>query len=188
MLQLHTRPDALVPVRVSSICASRLIYHSLIMVSVCYIYFTLLSYYSAAEIEDNCGFYDEDPSLPVYQWTKPKQHYSIEELANILIVNPVAKEKICTKQPVRVSQNVAFVVDLHSLDDPLDIRADENGVWNRKGSPVAYISVHTDSGKTRIFKRSRMGNHPHHFKVTRTYYRHSSSPDFSRIITTVNGE
>ena len=23
-----------------------------------------------------------------------------------------------------------------------DIKADENGVWTRKGSPVAYVSVH----------------------------------------------
>lgn len=65
----------------------------------------------------------------MYEWTKPKQRYSVEELANILVVNPVSKEKICTKQPAQVSRNVSFVVDLHSLDNPLDIRADENGVW-----------------------------------------------------------
>ena len=124
----------------------------------------------------------------MYQWTKPNQHYSVEELSKLLITNPVAKEKACSKQPVRVCQNVAFVVDLHSLDDPLDIRADENGVWKRKGSPVAYVSVHSDSGRTKVFKRSRMGNHPHHYKVTRTYYHHTSSPDFNRIITTVYGE
>lgn len=53
---------------------------------------------------------------------------------------------------------------------------------------MANISVHTDSGKTCIFKRSRMGNHPHHFRVVRTYYRHSSSPDFYCIITTVYGK
>ena len=30
---------------------------------------------------------------------------------------------------MRVHRNVAFIVDLHSLDDPLDVCADENGVW-----------------------------------------------------------
>ena len=62
-------------------------------------------------------------------------------------------------------ESVAFVVDLHSLDDPLDNHTDENGVWKRKGSPVAYVSLHTNSGKTTVFKRSRMGSHPNHYKV-----------------------
>ena len=135
-----------------------------------------------------CEFYDGDSSLPVYKWTKRSQHFSVEELAKILIANPVPKEKVCSKQPVRVCRNVAFVVDLHSLDDPLDIRADENGVWKRKGSPVTYVSIHSTSEKTRVFKRSRMRNHPNHYKVIRTYYRHNSSPDFTRIITVVHGK
>ena len=93
---------------------------------------------------------------------------------------------LCTKQPVQVCQNVAFVVDLQSVYDPLDIRADENGVWHLKGSPVAYGSIHTSSGNTRMLKRSKMGNHSHHYKLTRTCYRHTSSPDFTRINTTVH--
>ncbi len=143
---------------------------------------------SAGESGGSCDSYDGDPTLPVYQWTKPNQHYSVEELAKLLVATPVSKEKICSKQPLRVCRNVAFVVDLHSLEDPLDIRADENGVWKRKGSPVAYVSVHTSSERTSVFKRSRMGNHPHHYKLTRTYYRHTCSPDFTRIIMTVHGK
>ena len=50
--------------------------------------------------------------------------------AELLITN------VCSKQPVRVCQNVSFIVDLHMLDDPLDIRADINGVWRCKGSPI----------------------------------------------------
>ena len=111
----------------------------------------------------------------MYKWTKPHQHFSVEELAKLLIANLVPKEKVCSKQPVRVCRNVAFVVDLHSLDDPLDIHVDENRVWKRKGSPVAYVSLHTNSGKTTVFKHSRMGDHPNHYKLVRTYYRHNSS-------------
>ena len=44
------------------------------------------------------------------------------------------QSKICLKQPVRICHNVAFVVNLHALDDPKDICADENGVWQRNGS------------------------------------------------------
>ena len=140
---------------------------------------------SALECGQSCDFYSRDLSLPVYKWTKLHQHFSVEELAKLLIANLVPKEKVCSKQLVRVCRNVAFVVDLHSLDDPLDICADENGVWKRQGSPVAYVSLHTNSGKTTVFKRSRMGNH---YELVRTYYRHNSSPDFTRIITVVHGK
>ena len=133
-------------------------------------------------------YYDGDLSLPVYQWTAPNQRFSVDKLARLLIGCEVPKEKVCSKQPVRVCRNVAFVVDLHTLDDPLDIRADENGVWVRKGSPVTYVSVHNAAGSVNVFRRSRMGNHSHHYKIVRTYYRHSSSSDFCRIITTVNGK
>ena len=61
-------------------------------------------------------------------------------------------------------KKVAFVIDLHKLDNPLDVRADENGSWIRKGSPTAYD-----------------------FKISRTYYRHSASPDFYHTITMAYG-
>ena len=41
----------------------------------------------------------------------------------------------------------------------MDIRADENGVWDRKGSPVAYVSIHRNGGATTVYKRSHMGSH-----------------------------
>ncbi len=33
-----------------------------------------------------------------------------------------------------------------------------------------------------------MGHTSHHYKMTRTYYKHSDSPDFSRIIVTVHNK
>ena len=127
--------------------------------------------------------------LPVYKRTMSKEHFSIETLAKLLLDTDSAvasgKLKVCSTQPVQVCHNVTFLVDLHALDEPMDIRADENGVWDRKGSPVAYVSIHTNGGTTAVYKRSHMGSHSNHYKITRVYYRHSSSPDFTRIITTV---
>lgn len=134
------------------------------------------------------SFYQEDPCLPVYQWTKRDEHFSIESIAKIILCNSVSKDKICSQQPLRVCHNVTFVVSLFSLADAHDIRADENGVWKRKGSPVAYVSIHMNSGISQVLKRPKLGDFPHHFKLTRTYYRHSSSPDFTRIITTAHSK
>ena len=133
-------------------------------------------------------FYNEDSALPVYKWTTSSTHFSVEELARILLTDCVPQPKLCTKQPVRVCHNATFVVNLHSLDHQHDVRADENGVWIRKGSPIAYISVHTSGGHSKVFRRMSLGNHPNHYKLTRVYYRHSSSLDFQRIITTVHGK
>ena len=57
----------------------------------------------------------------------------------------------------------------------------------RKGSPVAFVSIHTKDNETRIFRRSSMGNHPNHFKISLVYYCNASSPDFQCIITTAYG-
>jgi len=134
-------------------------------------------------------FYRQDSTLPVYKWTHCKEHFSVQELGRILLTNTVPQEKLCSIQPTKVCHNTTFVVDLHALDDIDDIRADENGVWIRKGSPIAFLSVHDNGhdGKVKVVRRSRMGSHLHYYKLTRTYYQHSCSPDFHRIITTVHG-
>ena len=162
--------------------------HTLFLCLISHESFAVCPLYSDKELDKKLSYYDGDLSLPVYQWTAPNQHFSVEKLARLLIGCEVPKEKVCSKQPVRVCRNSAFVVDLYALDDPLPIRADENGVWVRKGSPVAYVSVHNTAGTVEVFRRSKMGTHRHHYKIVRTYYRHSSSSDFRRIITTVNGK
>ena len=60
----------------------------------------------------------------------------MEKLCKIVILEQVEQKFICTQQPTNVCKNSTFVVDLHSLDEPADIHADENGVWVQTGSPV----------------------------------------------------
>ncbi len=132
-------------------------------------------------------FYNGDTALPVFKWASSKHHFSLEELGHILVTDSTPSTKQCTQQPTAVHHNVAFVVNLTKLNDYRDIRADENGVWKRNGAPVAFISVH-NSGKTKkVVRRKTMKSHPNCFKLSRTYYTHSCSPDFHRIITVVYG-
>ena len=113
----------------------------------------------------------------------------MEQLAHIVVLKSVDNSLICTRQPTSVCKNSAYVVDLQSLDDPTDIRADDNGIWEHNGSPNTYISVHREGdGSHKIYKRTKLGSTSHHFKLTRRYYRHSDSPDFRRIITTAEGK
>ena len=74
---------------------------------------------------------------------------------------------------MHVHHNVLFVVNLESLDEAIDVRADGNGVW-KKGSPVVFVSVHRHGNSTvNIYKCSRSGKH--HYKLSRTYYRLQST-------------
>ena len=86
-----------------------------------------------------------------------------------------------------VCKNSTFVANLHMLEDPCDIRTDDNGVWIRSGSPVTYVRIHDLNGTQKIYKQSKLGNHPHHYKLVHTYFCHRGSPDFKRIITTAEG-
>ncbi len=122
--------------------------------------------------------------LPIYRSSSRRQRISFEELAEILIVSVIPDSKICTQQPVRIQHNCCFIVNLTTLDSPLDVRADDLGTWKRKGSPSGYISIY--SGVVR--RRSRPHSLPNLFKLTRYYYNHSSSPDFHKIITKVYGK
>ena len=124
----------------------------------------------------------------MYEWTNSKQHYTVEELGRILLTDTVPEEKICHIQPTQVQHNVTFVVNLHLLGDPKDLRADDNGVWKRRGAPITSVSLHKrHDGTPIVIRRTKMGTHSHHYKISRTYYHHSSSKDFHRIITTVQG-
>ena len=74
------------------------------------------------------------------------------------------------------------------MDDPLDVHAEDNGVWVRKGSLVSYVSVHNAVDMVNVLRHSKMGNHSHHYKIMCTYYCHVISSDFSLIINSVNGK
>ena len=87
--------------------------------------------------------------LPVYGWQKCS--WSLDKLVDVLICQDVDKSKVCSMQPVHVKHNATFIVNLNSLDSENDLRADENGVWERKGSPVAYVSVHIGMEKAEEF-------------------------------------
>jgi hypothetical protein len=132
--------------------------------------------------KEECGKEKFCNGCPVYKWTARNEHFSLRELVDILLLKNVPASSICSAQPSRVKKNVSFVVDLHQLNNPRDIRADENGVWLRKGAPVAYISLQQKDGEISVHKVNSMSSVSTSFKIVRSYYRHSASPDFSRTI------
>ena len=66
-------------------------------------------------------YYNGDVNMPIYKWTQRRHQFTIEELATIVAAKSIPPSLICTKQPSNVQQNVAFVIDLHKLDNPYNI-------------------------------------------------------------------
>ena len=72
-------------------------------------------------------------------------------------------KKWCIREPVHVQKNVSFVVNVNTLNDPMDICADDNGVWMRKDSPVAYVSKH-NKGDATLYYQHKDSDHPNCYK------------------------
>ena len=68
---------------------------------------------------------------------------------------------------MNISHNVAFVVNIEKAGGLGDLKADEMGVWNRQGSPKAYVSIQPKGSKKDIIRRQKdngsalsLHNHP----------------------------
>jgi hypothetical protein len=51
-------------------------------------------------------YYDGNTHLPIYRSSSIKEHFSIEDLAEILLVKPIPSNKLCSRQPLRVQHNI----------------------------------------------------------------------------------
>ena len=145
---------------------------------------------SFSDADDNKEeFYNADPKTPVFEWSTKRGQYNIEQLSRILVFEDVEPQKVCSGTPSNISHNVTFVVNLEEVGGLGDLKADEMGVWNRQGAPKAYISIRQKEGsKKEVIRRQKTMDLPHHYTITRTYYRSGSSPDLQKLIVTVEGE
>ena len=94
-------------------------------------------------------------------------------------------EKVCTVQPLGVSENSAFIVDVEMVDLG-DLKADELGSWHPTGTKRSFFRF-SQSGIIKISKKC-----PHHllsqyYVLTRRYYIHKSYDKFHRQIVDIRG-
>ena len=132
--------------------------------------------------------YNGDPKSPVFEWSTQRGQYTIEQLARVIVLEDVEPHKVCSGTPMNISHNVAFAVNLEEVGGLGDLKADEMGLWNRQGSPKAYISVRQNGSKKEVLRRHKTMDLPHHYTITRTYYRSGTSPDLEKLIVTAEGE
>ena len=71
-------------------------------------------------------FYNNDKELPIFN-TGRKVRYTVLEAATILIKNATSQK--CTKTPLRVRENMSFLVDISKNEKWEDIKSDMNGAY-----------------------------------------------------------
>lgn len=123
--------------------------------------------------------------LPIF--VRQKKHLSTTEIVETLLDPDLDGNEICKAQPVAVESNLAFIVDLKNLNHPKDLLCDELGSWKCNGCRHTWVVV-SDIGVAEICGKNKPDNVDGSlYKVTKKYYLNKGSPDFHRMVVTMEG-
>ena len=97
----------------------------------------------------------------------------------------IDEEKVCTVQPLSVTENASFVVDIDAVSFQ-DLKADDLGSWNATGTKKSYFRFQP-SGSLRVSDK-RPANSSDYYTMTRRYYVHKTYARFHRQIVDIKGD
>ena len=125
----------------------------------------------------------DDPEMPIY--SRAPSGYHVGELVDMLLKSTSSKF-ICTVQPLGVSENATFIIDVETVDIR-DLKADDLGSWHPTGTKKSYFRF-SNSGILRISeKRPSSLASSQYYVLTRRYYVHKSYDKFHRQIADIRG-
>ena len=120
---------------------------------------------------------------------KGKQDLSFEERFDVLVTN-VDSRRICTKQPLRVQENAAFVIQRSALKGKGDWLVTDLGSFSNLGHSGKVLQVEDgDILASRQWPRrveDRFELNKDEYLVLSTYWKHARYSDYSRITTVVS--
>ena len=129
---------------------------------------------------------DDCPSAPVYE--TPSAVYSAETIMSILL-NP-KKTRVCQVCPHHINRSATYVIDVTALAHPEDVKKDDFGRWEHKGShPVPFCVRFRDDGSIGV-QRSFDGDDDGQgdiYYLRRLYCTHPSNPDVKRMLAFITG-
>ena len=100
-----------------------------------------------------------------------------------MLLNPESS-KVCHIQPVGVSKNAAFIVDVDDVEFA-DLKADDLGTWKTNGTKSTYFWIQPSG--TIVSSAKQKGPDNKSYVMTRRYYVHGSYQLFRRVITDIKG-
>ena len=120
-----------------------------------------------------------EKDVPVYSTTT---HYSYSEAVNILLA--AKHDKICTRHPTLVEDNLCFVVDLSKLAHVDDIKADDCGHWIHNGKKTTKVAVWKHGNVISKVVSTKASSPPDEnsqlYTLVRVYYVNDPHGDFKR--------
>jgi hypothetical protein len=121
----------------------------------------------------------DDSSVPFYS---KSTHYTYHDAVKIIL--ECNDDKVCSKHPIRVEENAAFVVDLGKLQHADDIKADDSGHWIHNGRKSTKVAVKKNHGRVthiEAIKSTLSDENSELYTLVRVYYVHDPHSDFKRI-------
>ena len=119
-------------------------------------------------------------------FTTPAAIYSAETIMKILL-NPTSSwvSRAC---PHRVTKSSTYVVDVTTLAHPEDVKKDDYGKWDYKGShPVAFHVCFRNDGSISIKRCQNEERQGDIFYLWRLYSTHPSNPEMKRMLAFITG-
>ena len=136
--------------------------------------------------EPSMLYYDNDPELPIY--SKTSIGYSLSELVEILMNESVQESQVCRIQPLGVSRNCTFIMDLDEVSVE-DMRADDLGVWKSNGTRRSYFKLNRKHTSRPDFLSSRPSEKgAGYFLIVRRYFVHQTYSKFRKCIVEIQGK
>ena len=130
-------------------------------------------------------FYNDDPELPVF--SNVITGYPAEQVVRILMDPELDQDKVCHVQPMGVTKNASFIIDVDDVHFA-DLKADDLGSWKPNGTKTTYFRI-LPSGTMRILSgRPKVVTQSTSYLLTRRYYVYSTYHLFRRTIIDIQGE
>lgn len=123
----------------------------------------------------------DDSDSPVYE--DPPAMYTAEGIVKVLL-NPT--KRICKKCPHGVHKGATYVIDVTALSHLDDVKKDDFGRWNHKGShPIPFHVWFRPDGRAGVECCQGVGENV--YCLRRLHCTHPSNPDMKRMLAFLTG-
>ena len=130
---------------------------------------------------DSMCYLRGEKEVPVYSTTT---HFSYSEAVSVLLA--ANEDKICSRHPTMVEDNLSFVADLSKLAHVDDIKADDCGHWIHNGKKTTKVVVWKHGSAISKVVHTKASSPPDEnsklYTLVRVYYVNDPHGDFKRIL------
>ena len=138
--------------------------------------------------------YNGDKALPVFTRisSNKKRLFSYQDAAMAILWPKLSKKHICTRVPISVSHNVAFIVDTTKLGDVQDVLSDDMGSWKNNRVDTMAIKIRKSHDEVKAVQRVGTAKEAapgdsSQYTLRRVYRSLNADSTLKKIITTVSG-